>query len=359
MAPDLFTSTDSPANDIIQLIEHLGTNLRAEFTYRGQVREWPGPLLPSAFRHYWRTDRVYTCESPEIENSMCQVGQRFVELRRFNGFRDIVLSIAANREQIDTEEMKLLDFICHNEKIAAMLAEQPFADVMVRGLRADVYQRYKSQLTCWERIVNFVHRSLIRLNGCNQFLGYALGQSVSQQYVESSEYLDVTFSPLVAAFFATHDGPDLSPYPPEFVDNDAHALGIIYRFDVSQFSGSSSLDYNYYTAPPFVDTAKQLKNLERSKPPESEWDPRAFVINYLATDGGRDFRYLTLPNGTVDNSRIGRQFAGFLVPDELHRETRGPDGHQDVSFQAIEDLATGVGTTRFYFRHNRANGPYA
>jgi hypothetical protein len=66
--------------------------------------------------------------------------------------------------------------------------------------------------------------------------------------------------------------------------------------------------------------------------------------------GDRDWTLLALPPGSVAVSRIGRQEAAFVIPDEIHLETRDRNtGHQDVSYQAIEDISSRSDVERFYF----------
>jgi hypothetical protein len=65
----------------------------------------------------------------------------------------------------------------------------------------------------------------------------------------------------------------------------------------------------------------------------------------------RYFRLLDAPLGSFEKSRLGRQAAVAILPDELREEEPGPDGNNAV-FQAVEDVAMRAGCERFYFRHS-------
>jgi len=65
----------------------------------------------------------------------------------------------------------------------------------------------------------------------------------------------------------------------------------------------------------------------------------------------RYFRVLDAPVGSFEKSRLGRQRAVAILPDELREEESGPDG-MNAAFQAVEDVALRAGCERFYFRHS-------
>jgi hypothetical protein len=73
---------------------------------------------------------------------------------------------------------------------------------------------------------------------------------------------------------------------------------------------------------------------------------------HLYYTGGtiRYYRLLDLPPGAFTQSRLGRQSAVLVVPDEL-RETVKPEDEQHYAiFQAVEDVSKRDGFERFYFR---------
>ena len=51
------------------------------FIYRGQLKEWEGPLLPSLFRRSIRLARNFNLADPEYQYSLRHCGRHFVEMK--------------------------------------------------------------------------------------------------------------------------------------------------------------------------------------------------------------------------------------------------------------------------------------
>ena len=60
---------------------------------------------------------------------------------------------------------------------------------------------------------------------------------------------------------------------------------------------------------------------------------------------------MIFPKGTFDRSRLGRQKAVVIVPDEIRKTVYLRDAEDYASMQAIEDISTREGFDRFYFQH--------
>lgn len=74
-----FTDPSRPAATIRQLLRHLRAMDGADgrFLYRGQVKEYPAPLLPSVYRRM-AAEPVYGPHSPEYRYALRGIGRRFV-----------------------------------------------------------------------------------------------------------------------------------------------------------------------------------------------------------------------------------------------------------------------------------------
>jgi hypothetical protein len=343
-----YSSPQRAAANAADGLEYLLKHDRPEYVYRGQSREYPPPLVPSAYRSKQWTGATYDRKSPEYTLCMRQIGRRFVGIHRFRNFEDIFCAYSGDQSPVDPHETQTLSRIAHDPQIVAAFSTLGFEGALRNLLSAKEVGRYQHRFRVWEIVLDRHHRALIRLNGCNEFLGFSLGETLGQQYVTNSEYLDVTRSPGVAVFFATFTGPSYRTQVASDPERKGQ-VGVIYRFTVP-LEGSHR-EFDYYTAPPYVDALQVLGKLEESATADSKWSPREFVVYFMLADGMRFWDALHPERGTARESRIGRQQAGFLVPDELRQETRDNFGRQNVQFQAIEDIAEREGTERFYFRH--------
>jgi hypothetical protein len=351
-----FSSPQSAARDVRQLLDYLWAHHEPHFLYRGQIREYPGPLLPSAYRGKRVGAPSDADEATAHGKSMRGVGKRFCEVRRFRNFDDIFLAYSGEEAIRDRDEVSLLWSIAHHDVLARIIGAEGFEPAIRSSVRPDLLRRFEHRLPLWQRIITAQHKGLLRLNGANQFFGFQVGQTLAQHYVESSEFLDATRSPTVAAFFAN--------YPATADSRQRHGaraavwdgIGIIYRF-VAPVANDPPSQFDYYSTPAYVDAVAIARKLEITHlESHARWSPEEFVFFYKMTGGERDWRLLALTNGSISGSRIGRQEAAFVVPDEVHEETRDPNtGDQNVTYQAIEDLSCRSGVERFYFLRSQTD----
>jgi len=187
-----FSSPQSPARDVRELLEYLWAHHESRFLYRGQTREHPGPLLPSAYRGR-RVGAAFCIDRANAHGKpMRGVGRRFCEVQRFRNF--------------DRFEVSLLWNIVHHDVMARTIGIKGFEQAVRISVHPDLLKRFEHRLPLWERVTTAQHKGLLRLNGANQFFGFQVGQTLAQHYIESSEFLDATRSPTVAAFFANYAG---------------------------------------------------------------------------------------------------------------------------------------------------------
>jgi len=125
-----------------EVLEKLTREHDEHHVYRGQVREYPGPLVPSGYRPLVRSSQY--ADTSQLPVTLRQVENAALIERLIPG------SGADHETSLDYQRRQLRGFI--------------------RG-----------------------------------FLGYALTEILSQQAGLASESLDVTSDPRIAAFFATHN----------------------------------------------------------------------------------------------------------------------------------------------------------
>jgi hypothetical protein len=279
--------------DSLPILPDVLARLREEHrpghVYRGQVREWPGPLVPSAYRRW--VDPVALVEFPPASR-LREVGQTFHEL----------------------------------------VATPRAADA-----------------TAGQRLALITYLT--------QIFGYPVGHLLAQQCGASSECLDVSSDPEIAAFFACFDFERWT-----FIEGGRES-GVIHRFDVDEAPSSAGAleGIDFYSCPPYL-SHELLYIFDECR---SWGEAHESFIDYLVAAGQTHFTErpisrLRLPRFDLGASRFVRQRAGLLVPDmllsawyatQIHR--RAPAGKATrEGTNAVEDLATRPGATSFRFRHS-------
>jgi len=275
-------------------------------------------------------------------------------VRLFKNFDDIFLAYSCEDTIRDHDEVSLLHNITYHDAMARRIGTEGFETAIRRSVHPALLTRFEHRLPLWERVVTAQHKGLLRLNGANQFFGFRVGQTLAQHYIESSEFLDATRSPTIAAFFANYAAPEVVRQQHGLHHDASTEIGIIYRF-FAPAANDTPLQFDYYSAPGYIDAVAVAETLVTSRPDsQTTWSPDDFIFLYKMTGGHRDWKLLALPSGSIPDTRIGRQEAAFLVPDEVHDESRDPHtGHQHVRYQAIEDLSARDGVNLFYFLRRR------
>jgi hypothetical protein len=342
-----YSTPNNAASGPEELCDHLRAHDRDGYFYRGQPRDFLGPLVPSAYRRRQTTrGKLYTPASAEYRHSLRGVGLAFVEAPPLTSFSAIARAFLGEEHAADSHAMGLLQGLLSDDLFSHLVADVGFEKAIETLPDVGQLRPYRDSWQAWGDFVDHQHRVFLRLNGCNEFLGYALGQTISQHYVENSEFLDVSRSPAIAISFAV--APRLGPSGDRIPSPAAAEPGVVYRFDSSSYRVGSDLGFDYYSAPPVIDAVAILMSLvdqTRSKP----WRPAEFVSMY-ALSGQRFFNLLALPLWTVLSTRIFLQQAAFLVPDELRVEKRDARGEQIIGFRAVEDLSSRRGVEKYYLK---------
>lgn len=211
-----------------------------------------------------------------------------------------------------------------------------------------LFEEYKA---VWQPLMDSYHRRCVR-HVFFRLFGYFLGTTMAQQYGLTSEGLDVTGDPIVAAFFATHDSAT------DYRAAERSGVGIIYRipYPGTDVRARKVNDYSYYTLPSVIDVEDVLYRFERpGLDVESAIQCFECFCGAVLLDGLVDVDQFFVPEGALASSRIRRQRAFMILPDELRENVEGrgpgPGGIIFPKYRYIEDIAARRGTQKFYFQH--------
>lgn len=355
-----FNSPDTAARNIEELYNYLAQeDSEGAYVYRGQTREYPGPLLPSMYRSYLKqNDQRVTCDDPLYQYSLRKCGKVFYG--EYN--TKFLASLQHAFDRIPPDELKTADSVYKSVLKHPFAVRSQFTNLadghlpitwdealrtVLSPREITVYEKYQDQ---WKPYLDNYHRRMIRMFGFFKPFGYLLGTTLAQQYGLSSAGLDVTRSPAIASFFATHCS--------DYKKLEDIGTGIIYRFPYtpSDIRDRPLNDYTYYTLPSIIDIKDVLDRFEH--PGLQHEDVRDLFETYYGAvhvENIRDHDLFMVPEGTLASSRINQQQAVIILPDELRKDRSdvkpGVDGITLPEFQFIEDLASRDGVEKFYFRH--------
>lgn len=296
-------------NNIGQVIQHLSKEHREGFVYRGQVREYIEPLVPSGYRFCVDNRPRFTCTE---KSRLRGVGNVFVE--------EIPAIDAAQR--MSQNDFENLQVILHIRK----------------------YLRTA--------------------------LGYPLSQIFSQQAGMKSEGLDVTSDIDVAAFFATHDytsnGYQLATdgngiiyrFEVQEAKLNFDAIRTWDFYSCPSYLPSAKIINLFHRC--FHDT-ECLQSIEQYRR-AIDWG-LSFDLNKIRNS--RPFELIHLPTAAFENSRIVNQSAGLIIPDQILSphwkiEAFQPSAEKMATRNepAIEDLSEHNGVAKFRFKHGIENLEY-
>lgn len=352
-----FQTPETAAKDIGELWTFLNATDAGAWVYRGQTREYPGPLVPSAFRGIITGDGKRVDRTSELfQHALRRCGasyygeynQRFLA-RNARAFEDVPAE--RRQEVLDAYGRALESADSWNSQVALsegkVLAWMETARAMLRPDELKYLDRYGA---AWLPLINSYHRRCLR-HALFRLFGYFLGTTLAQQYGLWSEGLDVTGSPAVAAFFATHGSAS------DFLSIEEDGTGVIYRFPFAptDIRTRKINDYGYYTLPSIINVEDVLYRFEKRGLGLDE-AIRCFecYCGAVHLDGLADPDLFFIPDGALESSRVRRQRAFIILPDELRKDVEGrepgPGGIVFPQFRYIEDLAARPGVQRFYFR---------
>lgn len=347
-----FAEPSTAADDIRELVSFLHREHSSAFVYRGQTRAWPPPLFPSSFRYYTRVGNVFDRDSTLPIESLRGCGRQFHELEPINFLWEFADRFCPETK-LSVPELNVID----------ELADDPFLSLSLIGrhncsfaseVSPEMDERFCANYGAWKQVIDQLHRNRIRQLVCLNPFGYVLGMAIAQHYGFGSEALDVTHDPIVAGFFATHDGP-------EYDHACSEGVGVVLRFRIDEKDRAvpEALDRDLYNAPGFVDLA------ERLSPFISPWMSFEGTVSNLVDrvevalargDEGRSAHRLQLGSDAFARTRVARQRGALLLSDLLLRE-KEMAGMKIQQFIAVEDINTRSAES-FYFRHTADPWPF-
>ena len=259
--------------------------------FRGQNREYDGPLWPSNYRQMFRSTDCLTIED---DSRLRMMGKRFYF--RMNAFD----------WQLFKTEKEYTDFFMQQQLKQFIMAHTRNA------------------------------------------LGYPLSEAFFQQTGMRSEGLDVTSDVRIAFFFAIYEW---GPKGYQLRQNSKDPC-VIYRWLCD--NTISTLDtlnqYDFYSCPQLIPVRELLTQFERCgtvgefKQSIEEyqnainWGPFFDLDEIL---GKRPFHLIKLPDTLVQNCRVVQQHAALLIPDAVISQ-EFLRRHTVTSPQLIEELQNGM-----------------
>ena len=335
----------TPAASIGEVLGLLEAEHRPEFIYRGQIRCWPGPLLPSAFRCYTQTGKIFGCRECLPRASLRGSGESFVEVEPLNHFGEFADS--ASRARLSLPELSAIEGMIDNFGLSLSIAKNGEA-ALVEEVPPALQRRFAANRAAWKAVIDHMHKNRIRQMVCLNGFGYVLGMAAAQHYGFSSEALDVTHDPRVAAFFATHNSP-------RYAGTEDSGVGVIIRFRVGEqeLAQSGWEEKHFYTAPPYIAMGPILRSFGIAGLTCAESADRLVERVLVALEQGVNGRLghrILLGDLALQETRIFAQRAALLLPDMLLEE-KELARMKLRTFMAVEDLRSRPGTEEFYFLH--------
>ncbi len=391
-----FASAASAAPSADDLLEYLSATQLPGTIYRGQTRAFPGPLLPSGYRGLLSSFPVVDASDPTAPASLRGVGRRFIGNLPWDmedrlkdlydavtgGPRPTPPSPEATRSARDAVAYAAFKGLSSQRPVHQRhRCETPLAEAIAsvaflptftqRGpdiAVKDYIHRFLPGIsaTALEMVRREIHDAL-RTHICADLLinalGFPLGSAISQHYGLSSEFLDFSSDPHIATFFATHPPPDYS-----FSAGLAATgiPGVVYVAEPHSPEAEERHDFDFLGAPPAFSPLPLLQSLESQVSPEQSLRS-VLACHELRTSppGARRYDLLTFPRGFAAQTRLAKQAAVMLVPDEVRVSMASPyynhpvTGlvHSDLNRvvlcqKSIEDVATRPGLRAYYFRHS-------
>jgi len=364
-----FATPASAAKNASALYRYLkDSDGQGRYVYRGQTAYYSGPLLPSAFRPILTEEHGRTTKSTADDLyhrfSLRKSGKLFYGEYNtcFDQYANPVRHLADASSDKRNAALVLYKRILDDPTIALSQEGAKYVswiEALRSVLSAEDYDLFSENRRHWMLRINNYHRRQYRMERFIALFGYTLGTTIAQQYGLSSEALDATKNIDVAFFFATHDSSDF-----KFLLKDG--IGVIYRFPFPQNDiASVPVDkYDYYTLPSVIDVKDviyrfEVKGLDRK-------ESRTCIDAYVGAsmiDHFIDPDLLILPGGFYGTTRVSKQDAVIILPDEIredHLEREpGIGGIRFPKYRYIEDLGAREGVEQFYFIHTGEVPPEA
>lgn len=267
-----------------------------KYVFRGQVREYPGPLMPSMFRQRFRP-------FPNATNQFFP----WAGLTYFTS------------ESAKLEKDVLLDYGRQRQSEVGKESNPTGAQTVPESQNLTSFQFYFNQPReeLPTDLLLILKGQTLKALTC--LFGEKIGCVLGQQYGFTSSLLDVSTAPRVAMFFSTRQAP--------FYNHVGRLddLGVVYRWprekaiiseDLLQPLEKSKFKKITDSFLNFVLRSKGLLLTNENEffqiKLEEEYACKGLTV--LVRNARRALQALALPSGSFEQSRIGRQGAAFLNP---------------------------------------------
>ncbi len=298
-------SRSTPYSTSKALLDFLYRDTPEDYVFRGQICEYPLPLIPSGFR-----DRFHPFSTGSQRGSWAGISLFDNEVR------DLFLS----RFQ--------------NYPLQLNIPVKPSTGITVWDLEESDYQAgfhiyFGQYASSRHKELGTILRDLTVL-GLDALFGVDIGSMLGQQYGLTSIALDATTDPAIAVFFAKTSAPYY-----DFVD-ESDNLGVVYRWP----RGMAMIAKDYLLSlerDSFVNCKNSFQNFIELSPdlnggnPHYQESPSGLTrqILFIKSLGSRrDFKALAFPKGAFERSRFGRQQSALLWPEyETVKDTNNDDNN--------------------------------
>jgi len=374
-----FTDINNPAPDISTLLGYLAaTDHEGPFLYRGQNKEYDSPLVPSIYRPFLNSNEIFDETSEFFRCRLRNIGNRFV-CRNMTAsyFQALYSALGIDHDASETnKQLRQWVQLANSSQFASDIAHFGWDRVMQELCSSEYFGDTTINIPQLKFFIDRHHCTLIREGIFLNAFGYILGQIIAQQYGICSEVLDVTTDVNIAGFFATHLYPDYQFIDVDIANKNEYNIGVIYRFPYkgSGVHRDNILSHNYYCTPGALIVHDIMREFESDCTFREALVSMIIYHNMHLTTGERHLELLRIPKGTVEQSRIGRQRAAILIPDELRLEKIvteeldysdpnvraaaingtimiNPNTTRVPVLHSIEDLRFREGIECFYFYH--------
>jgi len=313
------------------LLDFLNKDKPEQYVFRGQTREYSGPVLSAAFRDGFKPF------SPR--------GKR----GRWAGItllRDEKLALLEARRR-DLGPSHLVETLQNLDSTAWDLKESDYQAGFDLYFRQPAIKRH--------RTLGPVLRDNV-VQGLMILFGDDIGSLLAQQYGLTSMALDASRDPVIALFFATRSAPFYDPV------GESGELGVVYRWpreramladDLLLPLEQDSFESCVSSLRHFIEASDDLRWFGPQHYEMEEGQMRE-VLNVISFGESRDVTALAIPDGSFNRSRSGRQKAALLWPDCQPAEARffateKPGGNLGL---LVGDLMMTHGGEAMYFRHS-------
>ncbi len=329
-------SKERPFESAQELLSFLESSQPEKYVFRGQCMEYDTPLLPSAYRKYFRPVKF------PVHFGSPFVGVTHLDVEIVEKQRKDISDYSKDLRQ--PEEAKTI----RGDGITGW-------DVLLSPPQS--FSEHINKVP-YERAIECRAMGQICVPTLLSLFGQKLGMILAQQYGLTSALLDATTDPKVALFFATREFPF---YWPVSHMND---LGVIYRWPRdAAMVGEDTLkplerkDFESVSSSfrCFVEQSDGLETWQDDASMIMDDKVSVKLLHIVVSGEERTLDALAFPEGTFERSRLGRQHGAFLTPLRKLVELNAVDEQRypkKVRLEAIGDLLKTHQGEAFYFQHS-------